>query len=217
MQLRRVVLMQGRGWGSEGQATGLIPVITVRQRTIGRLYKRGQAAIDPFVNGVMGGSRLPTHRERIRHALYTHHAVVIGSFSAAISRLGHGVEACCFESVTGRTVMSIGSAWRTAAVSAQVAALFVTLGCESGSPTAPRETSTVSPAPALIGPVGALGGTVTINGEARPIVYVALQSGWAFDTTIAGGSWEWGIVPAGDHVVVIKTPPGLTCTRQASR
>jgi hypothetical protein len=58
---------------------------------------------------------------------------------------------------------------------------------------------------------GALGGTVTINGEARPIVFVALQSGWAFDTTITSGSWEWGTVPAGDHVVFIKTPPGLTC------
>ena len=109
--------------------------------------------------------------------------------------------------------MSPGRFGRTAAVSAQVAVLIVTLGCESGpatGPTAPRETSTAPPVPAS-GSVGALGGTVTINGEARPIVFVALQSGWAFDTTIASGSWEWGRVPAGDHVVVIKTPPGLTC------
>ena len=109
--------------------------------------------------------------------------------------------------------MSRGSFWRAAALSAQVAAVVVALGCESGSPTAPpapRQTSTVSPVPALLGPK-AIGGTVTINGEARPIVYVALQSGWAFGTTIAGGSWEWGWVPAGEHVVVIKTPPGLTC------
>ncbi|HXG90530.1 MAG TPA: hypothetical protein VNJ02_19570 [Vicinamibacterales bacterium] len=70
-----------------------------------------------------------------------------------------------------------------------------------------------TPAP---GPMGAIGGTVTINGEARPIVWVELQRvrdgfWWAFGTTIANGSWEWGKVPAGDYVVVIKTPPGLTC------
>lgn len=103
--------------------------------------------------------------------------------------------------------MSRDRVWRATAVSAQVTALIVALGCESGSPTAPRETSTVPAVRAS----GALGGTVTINGEARPIVFVALQSGWAFDTTISSGSWEWGIVPAGDHVVIIKTPPGLTC------
>ena len=109
-----------------------------------------------------------------------------------------------------------GSFWRAAAVSAQVAVLIVALGCESGpptAPTAPRGTSTVPPTPAP-GPVGAIGGTVTINGEARPIVWVELQRGglpWAFGTTIPSGSWEWGNVPAGDYVVVIKTPPGLTC------
>jgi hypothetical protein len=61
---------------------------------------------------------------------------------------------------------------------------------------------------------GAIGGTVTINGEAHPIVWVELQSGsWpvAFGTTINNGSWEFGRVPAGSYVVVIKTPPGLTC------
>ena len=110
-----------------------------------------------------------------------------------------------------RHVMSIVSSLRTVAVSAQVAACIVALGCESGSLTAPRDTSTVSPAPSAVGPVGTLGGTVTINGTARPIVFVALQSGWAFDTTIASGSWEWGMVPVGEHVVFIKTPPGLTC------
>ena len=113
--------------------------------------------------------------------------------------------------------MSGGSIWRAAAVSAQVAVLIVTLGCESGpprGPTAPQGPSTVPPLPAP-GPVGAIGGTVTINGEARPIVWVDLQRGsdgfpWAFGTTIPSGSWEWK-VPAGNYVVVIKTPPGLTC------
>ena len=108
--------------------------------------------------------------------------------------------------------MSRGTFGRTVAVSAHVAVLIATLGCESGparGPTAPTETSAVPTSGPR--PMGALGGTVTINGEARPIVFVALQSGWAFDTTIAGGGWEWGQVPIGDHVVVIKTPPGLTC------
>ena len=64
--------------------------------------------------------------------------------------------------------------------------------------------------------VGAVGGTVTINGEARPMVWVELQGGgrswsWAFGTTIPNGSWEWTKVPPGDYVVLIKTPPGLTC------
>jgi hypothetical protein len=42
---------------------------------------------------------------------------------------------------------------------------------------------------------------------------------WAFGTTIHGGSWEWEKVPAADYVVVIKTPPGLTCdaTRKSAR
>ena len=115
--------------------------------------------------------------------------------------------------------MSRGRFGRAAAVSAQVAVLIVTLGCESGppgGPTAPQGTSTVPPLPAP-GPVGAIGGTVTINGEARPIVWVELQRGsdggfpWAFGTTIHGGSWEWEKVPAGNYVLVIKTPPGLTC------
>jgi hypothetical protein len=56
---------------------------------------------------------------------------------------------------------------------------------------------------------------VTINGDARPIVWVELQRGrswpWAYGTTIPGGSWDWEQVPAGDYIVVIKTPPGLTC------
>jgi hypothetical protein len=115
--------------------------------------------------------------------------------------------------VMGRTVMSRSSFCRAAAVSAQVAALIAALGCESGSPTAPREMLPMPPVPPVpaSGPGGALGGTVTINGEARPIVFVALQSGRAFDTTVPSGSWQWETVPAGDHVVVIKTPPGLTC------
>jgi len=100
--------------------------------------------------------------------------------------------------------MSIRSFWRAAAVSAQVATLTVALGCESGSPTAPQ-------APGL---VGAIGGMVTINGEALPIAWVELQRGgtaWAVDTTSPSGSWERGSMPAGDYDVVVKTPPGLTC------
>jgi hypothetical protein len=110
-----------------------------------------------------------------------------------------------------------GSSWRAAVASALVALLIVALGCESGPPTAPlaaRETSPPPPVPAPA-PMGAIGGTVTINGEARPIVWVELQlqNGfpWAFGPTIPSGSWEWGTVSAGDYVVVIKTPPGLTC------
>ena len=112
---------------------------------------------------------------------------------------------------------------RAAAVSAQAAVLIVTLGCEAGpTPTAPtgaqetitvppQETSTVpSPAP---GPVGGRI-TVTINGEARPGVYVELRrfgGQWGLGTTIPSGSWELETVPFGDYDVVIKTPPGLTC------
>ena len=112
--------------------------------------------------------------------------------------------------------MTGGSVWRAAAVSAQLAALIAALGCESGAPAAPtplRETSAVPLMPAS-GAVGTIGGTVTINGEARPIVWVELQRGdwpWAFGTNRPRGTWEWGRVPAGDYVVVIKTPPGLTC------
>jgi len=63
---------------------------------------------------------------------------------------------------------------------------------------------------------GAVGGTVTINGEARPIAWVELQQSasswaWAYGTTNPSGSWEWERVPAGNYFVVIKTPPGLTC------
>jgi hypothetical protein len=62
---------------------------------------------------------------------------------------------------------------------------------------------------------GTIGGTVTINGEARPIVWVELLRWggylWAYGTTIPSGSWEWEQVPAGDYVVAIRTPPGLTC------
>jgi hypothetical protein len=66
------------------------------------------------------------------------------------------------------------------------------------------------------GPIGAIGGTVMINGEARPIVWVELQRvsdgfPWAFGTTIPSGRWEWKKVPAADYVVLIKMPPGLAC------
>ena len=108
-----------------------------------------------------------------------------------------------------------GSSWRAAVASALVALLIVAPGCASGpptAPTAPPETSPVPPRPSL-GPRGAIAGTVTINGEGRPIVWVETEgAGWrAFGTTIPSGTWEWGSVPAGDWVVVIKTPPGLTC------
>lgn len=87
------------------------------------------------------------------------------------------------------------------------------VGCGGSSAVTAPSPANSAPAP---GPVGAIGGTVTINGQARPIVWVELQRvrdgfPWAFGTTILNGSWEWGRVPAGDYVVVIKTPPGLTC------
>ena len=87
------------------------------------------------------------------------------------------------------------------------------VGCGGSSAVTAPSPANRAPAP---GPVGAIGGTVTINGEARPIVWVELQRvtdgfPWAFGTTIRGGSWAWEKVPAGDYVVVIKTPPGLTC------
>src|SRR5262249_61041115 len=66
--------------------------------------------------------------------------------------------------VTGRMVMSGAISWRSAAVSAQVAALIVALGCDSASRTLPTGPSIPAPRP-----VGAIGGTVTINGEARPV------------------------------------------------
>ena len=120
--------------------------------------------------------------------------------------------------------MSRGRFGRTRAVSAQIAVLIVTLGCESGpttAPTAPGETSAerlretyANAVPPTLGPVGVIGGTVTINGEARPVVWVEVQRGswpWAYGPTIPNGSWEWEQVPAGDYRVVVKTPPGLTC------
>jgi uncharacterized protein (DUF2141 family) len=64
-------------------------------------------------------------------------------------------------------------------------------------------------------PVGTIRGQVTINGEARPIVFVELwhlaeNFLWAFRTTIPDGRWEVS-APRGDYRVVIKSPPGLTC------
>ena len=112
--------------------------------------------------------------------------------------------------------MAGSSLWRAAAVSAQVAALIVVLGCESSSPTAPPVVPSVPPTP-VPATVGAIGGIVTINGEARPMVWVELQPvgrggwAWAFGPTLPDGSWEYRRVPAGDYVVVIKTPPELTC------
>ena len=92
-------------------------------------------------------------------------------------------------------------------------ATVLLVGCGGSSPVTAPSPTPANAAPASA-PVGAIGGTVTINGEARPIVWVELQRGswtWAYGTTIPSGSWEWGQVPAGDYVVVIKTPPGLTC------
>jgi hypothetical protein len=89
----------------------------------------------------------------------------------------------------------------------------ILVGCGGSSTlTAP------SPAPPIAPPVvtslGAIGGMVTINGEALPIASVELQRGgtaWAVDSTSPSGSWERRSVPAGDYDVVVKTPPGLTC------
>jgi hypothetical protein len=89
------------------------------------------------------------------------------------------------------------------------------VGCGGSSTVTAPSPTPPNPAPA-VAPVGSIDGTVTINGEARPIVWVELQRvrdgfPWAFGTTILNGSWEWEKVPAGDYTVVIKTPPGLTC------
>jgi hypothetical protein len=95
-----------------------------------------------------------------------------------------------------------------------ISTALLLVGCgDSSTATAPTPTPVGAPAPAAI---GAIGGTVTINREARPIVWVELQRAgdgfpWAYGTTILNGSWGWAKVPAGDYVVAIKTPPGLTC------
>ena len=96
-----------------------------------------------------------------------------------------------------------------------ISTVLLLVGCgDSSTATAPTPTPLGS-APAAAA-VGAIGATVTINGEARPIVWVELQRAsdgfpWAYGTTILNGSWAWAKVPGGDYVVVIKTPPGLTC------
>jgi hypothetical protein len=90
--------------------------------------------------------------------------------------------------------------------------LSVTFGCESGpatGPTAPSRESTLPPV--VSGAVGALGGTVTVNREPFPLAWVETVGGRASATTMPRGSWEWERMPAGDYVVVIKTPLGLTC------
>jgi hypothetical protein len=59
---------------------------------------------------------------------------------------------------------------------------------------------------------GALGGTVTVNGEAFPLAWVETEGGYGFATTLPSGSWEWEKMPPGAWVVVIKMPPGVvTC------
>jgi len=94
-------------------------------------------------------------------------------------------------------------------------ALIIT-ACGGGSspsqstPTAPT-TSNVSPAPTAPPRTGALGGTVTVNGEAFPLAWVETVGGWAFATTLPSGSWEWERMTPGGWVVVIRTPPGVTC------
>lgn len=94
------------------------------------------------------------------------------------------------------------------------AALIFT-ACGGGGSSSPSQSTPTAPTTSNPTGTGALGGTVTVNGEARPIVWVELQQlggfPWAYGTTIPSGSWEWGRIPAGDYVLVIKTPPGLTC------
>jgi hypothetical protein len=91
--------------------------------------------------------------------------------------------------------------------------LFV--GC-GGSSSVAGPSSTPTNATKTPGPTGAIGGAVTINGEVRPMVWVqALHApdGYlqAFGTNLPGGSWDWDRMPVGDYVLVITTPPGLTC------
>ena len=129
--------------------------------------------------------------------------------------------------------MSGSLIWRALAVSTQLAALIVAVGCGSDSVRTPtRETPQAPPAAAAPDPApnpvpsptpgtnGVVSGTVTINGEARPIAWVELLIGdwpWAFQATVPNGSWEWNRVPVGNYILAIKTPPGLTCdaTRKA--
>lgn len=89
-----------------------------------------------------------------------------------------------------------------------LALLAAVSGCNGESPTSPRVTPPVAPPPAG---TGALGGTVTVNGEAFPLAWVETLGGWAFATTMPGGSWEWERMSPGAWVVVIKMPPGVTC------
>jgi hypothetical protein len=90
-------------------------------------------------------------------------------------------------------------------------ALIIT-ACGGGS-SSPSQSTPTAPTTSNVSPpgTGALGGTVTINGEAFPLAWLETEGGWAFATTIPNGSWEWERMPPGAWVVVIKTPPGVTC------
>jgi len=109
------------------------------------------------------------------------------------------------------------STWqgRTAGLVLAAVTALIAGACDVTSSLQPSGTPVGigSPPPPPGGGWGALGGTVTINGEARPIAWVELQTGdyTAFATTYPSGSWEWSRIPAGNHYVIIKTPTGLTC------
>lgn len=91
-------------------------------------------------------------------------------------------------------------------------ALIIT-ACGGGSSSPSQSTPTAPTAPTTSNPpaTGALGGTVTVNGEAFPLAWLETEDKWGFATTLPNGSWEWERIAPGAWVVVIKTPPGITC------
>ena len=83
--------------------------------------------------------------------------------------------------------------------------------CGGGVSSSPTQSTPTAPTTSNSPETGALGGTVTVNGEAFPLAWLETEGGWGFATTMPGGSWEWVRMPPGAWVVVIKTPPGVTC------
>jgi hypothetical protein len=90
------------------------------------------------------------------------------------------------------------------------AALIFT-ACGGGGSSSPSQSTPTAPTTSNPPGTGALGGTVTVNGEAFPLAWVETLGGWAFATTKPGGRWEWEEMSPGAWVVVIKMPPGVTC------
>jgi hypothetical protein len=90
-------------------------------------------------------------------------------------------------------------------------AALIFAACGGGVSSSPSQSTPTAPTTSNSPETGALGGTVTVNGEAFPLAWLETEGGWGFATTMPGGSWEWVRMPPGAWVVVIKTPPGVTC------